>query len=192
MLHHTASPKSGDAPTLNVCKNGRPNLPGPLCQIVLGRSGKAYVLAANRCNHAGDGAQQVLDRVKKDEPVIGNAVTNKYADVKGLSGNGYFYGIEVENTGTGEDYPDAQIQALAKICAAICTWRGWTANRVIHHRQWTIRKVDMSYKGDMPSMVAQMMDTGTLSFGISFCEEEEAPFPPDAEAGSPQEDHDEP
>ena len=192
MLHHTAGPKSGDAPTLNVCINGRPDLPGPLCHIVLARSGKAHVIAAGRTNHAGDGAQQVLDRVKKDLPVLGNAVTNKYQDVKGLSGNGYFYGIEVENTGTGEPYPDAQVQALAKICAAICDWKGWSSNRVVHHRQWTVRKSDMSLKVDMPSLVAQMMDTGTAHFGISFCEEEEAPFPPGVEAGSPQEDHDEP
>jgi N-acetylmuramoyl-L-alanine amidase len=192
MLHHTAGPAGGDAPTLNVCRKGRPDLPGPLCQIVLGRSGKAYVLAAGRTNHAGDGAQQVLDKVKKDQPVIGNAITNKYKDVKGLSGNGYFYGIEVENTGRGEAYPGAQIEALAKICAAICTWRKWSANRVIHHRQWTMRKMDMSYKGDMPSMVAQMMDAGVLSFGESFCEEEEAPFPPELENASPQEEYDEP
>lgn len=192
MLHHTAGPKNGDAPTLNVCVNGRPDLPGPLCHIVLARSGIAHVIAGGRANHAGDGAQQVLDRVKKDDPVIGNAVTNKYADVKGLSGNGYFYGIEVENTGVGEAYSDAQVNALAKICAAICQWKGWSSNRVIHHRQWTARKCDMSLKVDMPALVAQMMDTGTAHFGVSFCEEEEAPFPPDVLAGSPQEDRDEP
>lgn len=193
MLHHTAGPKTGDAPTLSVCKNGRPDLSGPLCHIVLGRSGKAYVIANKRANHAGDGAQQVLNKVLKDEPVVGNAVTNKYADVKGLSGNGYFFGIEVENSGTGEAYPDVQTEALARICAAICQWKGWSANRVIHHRQWTSRKIDMSYKADVPAMVAQIMDTGTLHFGISFADEsDEAPFPPEAIAGSPQEEQNEP
>lgn len=192
MLHHTAGPKNGDAPSLQLCIDGRPGLSGPLVQMVLARSGKTHVIAANRCNHAGDGAQQVLDLVKKDEPVVGNAVTNKYKDVPGLSGNGYFYGIEVENTGVGEAYPDAQIEALGKICAAICQSRGWSANRIIHHRQWTIRKADMSYKGDIPGLVAQLMDTGTPQFGISFAEEEEAPFPSGVHANSPQEDHDEP
>lgn len=192
MLHHTAGPKNGDAPSLGTCLNGRPGLSGPLCHIVLARSGKAHVLAANRCNHAGDGAQQVLDLVKKDEPVVGNAVTNRYKDVPGLSGNGYFYGIEVENSGVGEAYPDVQIEALSKICAAICQARGWTANRVVHHRQWTIRKADMSYKGDIPGLVAQIMDTGTAHFGVSFSEEDETPFPPGVEASSPQEDQDEP
>lgn len=193
MLHHTAGPKAGDAPSLSLVKNGRPDLSGPLCHILLARSGKAHVIAAGRCNHAGDGAQQVLELVKQDKPVVGNAVTNRYKDVPGLNGNGYFYGIEVENSGVGEAYPDVQIEALGKICAAICSWKGWSANRVVHHRQWTIRKADMSYKGDIPSMVGKVMDTGALHFGISFCEEEEeAPFPPEALAGSPQEDHDEP
>lgn len=193
MLHHTAGPKNGDAPTLPICINGRPDLPGPLCHIVLARSGKAHVIAGGRTNHAGDGAQQVLDKVKKDQSVTNNAVTNGYKDVKGLSGNGYFYGIEVENTGVGEPYSDAQIQALVNICAAICSWRGWTSNRVIHHRQWTARKVDMSYKADIPSMVAQVMDAGTISFTECFAEDtDEAPFPPEALAAPPQEEHDEP
>lgn len=191
MLHHTAGPKNGDVPSLGVCKNGRPGLSGPLVQIVLARSGKVHVIAANRCNHAGNGAKEVLDLVKADQPVIGNAVTNKYKDVPDLSGNGYFYGIEVENNGVGEEYPDVQIEVLGKICAAICQSRGWSANRIVHHRQWTTRKADMSYKGDIPGLVAQIMDTGTPQFGISFSEEEEAPFPPGVHASSPQEEQDE-
>lgn len=192
MLHHTAGPAKGDAPTVQLCLNGRSDLKGPLCHIVLARSGKAHVIAGLRANHAGPGAQEVLAKVKADQPVVGNAVTNKYKDVTVPSGNEAFYGIEVENTGTGEDYPDVQVEALAKICAAICNWKGWSANRVIHHRQWTSRKFDMSLKFDMPALVGQMMDTGTAYFGVSFCEEEEAPFPPEVLAGSPQEDHDEP
>jgi hypothetical protein len=35
-----------DAPTLNLCTNGRSDLPGPLCQIVFGRTGIVYVIAA--------------------------------------------------------------------------------------------------------------------------------------------------
>lgn len=192
MLHHTAGPKSGESPSLKTCLDGRPGLSGPLCHIVLGRSGKAYVLAANRCNHAGDGSRPVLEKVKKDEPVVGNAATNGYKDEPGLSGNGYFYGIEVENSGVGEAYPDAQIDALGRICAALCQAHGWSANRVVHHRQWTIRKADMSYKGDIPGLVGQIMDTGTPHFGVSFSEEDEAPFPPGVEANSPQEEQDEP
>jgi hypothetical protein len=182
MVHHTAGGKKGDAPTLSVCVNGRVdpknpknNLAGPLCHIVLARSGKAHVVAANIANHAGPGAQQVLDLVRKDEPITADARVRNYKDT--ISGNAFFYGIEVENAGVADDpYPDVQITALGNICAALCKAHGWSASRVVHHRQWTARKIDMSYKADLPGIVAQMMDTGMIHFGISFgLEEEEGP-----------------
>jgi len=167
MVHHTAGPKTGDAPSLRVCRDGRPDLRGPLCHIFLARSGKVHVLGANITNHAGKGAQQVLDLVRRDKPVEGNARDNKYADA--IFGNQWFYGIEVENSGQkGDAYPDAQIDALAHICATICQAHNWTANRVVHHRQWTSRKIDMSWRGDLPSMVAQYMDTLTVSFSTGM------------------------
>lgn len=165
MVHHTAGPKGGDAPLLGVCESGRPDLPGPLCHIYLTRSGKAHVLAANIANHAGPGAKEVLELVRKSEPVTGNARDHKYAD--SVSGNPFFYGIEVENSGTERDpYPGPQIEALGRICAAICQAHDWSATRVIHHRQWTARKIDMSYRGDLPGMVAQYMDSDNIYFGV--------------------------
>ena len=37
--HHTATPSAGPNnpnPTLNLCINGRSDLPGPLCQVMIG------------------------------------------------------------------------------------------------------------------------------------------------------------
>lgn len=165
MLHHTAGPKKGESPTLGVCLRGRPDLPGPLCHVFVARSGKAHLLAAKIANHAGPGSREVLELVRRDEGVIGNARDHKYVDA--APGNQSFYGIEVENSGTAADpYPSAQIDALATICAAICQAHRWSANRVIHHRQWTARKIDMSYRGDLPGLVAQKMDAGAACFGI--------------------------
>jgi hypothetical protein len=158
MVHHTAGPKTGDAPCLGICVNGRPDLSGPLCHILLARSGKVHVIGANIANHAGMGARQVLDAVRKDEPITKNAKDNKYAD--SIGGNQFFYGIEVENAGVASDpYPAAQMEALARICAILCNAHSWSANRVIHHRQWTSRKIDMSWRGDLASSVAQYMDS---------------------------------
>ncbi|MBK9264047.1 MAG: N-acetylmuramoyl-L-alanine amidase [Polyangiaceae bacterium] len=163
MVHHTAGPKTGDAPCLSICVNGRPDLSGPLCHILLSRSGKVHLIAANIANHAGKGARQVLDLVRKDEPVTKNARDNRYVD--SIGGNQFFYGIEVENAGVaGDPYPPAQLEALARICAIICNAHSWSANRVIHHRQWTSRKIDMSWRGDLPGMVAQYMDSLVISF----------------------------
>ncbi len=166
MLHHTAGPKSGDAPSLSTCINGRSDLPGPLCHIVLGRSGTAHLIAANIANHAGRGAKEVLDLVRRDEPMSGDAKDHRYKDA--LVGNQFFYGIEVENAGVhGDPYPEEQIDALVGICAAICSAHGWTANRVVHHRQWTSRKPDMSYGGDLPGLVAQKMNAPVLVKNIA-------------------------
>lgn len=181
MLHHTAGPRSGDAPLLDVCLNGRPDLAGPLCNIYLSRSGKAHVLAANTANHAGMGAREVLELVKRGEDVTGNAVSNDLKDSVG--GNIYFYGIEIENSGAaGDPYPPAQMEALAKNCAALCVVHRWSPSRVIHHRQWTARKIDMSFRGDVPGMVAQYMDSNSIHFGEGE-DPSEPMFEPEGEGG---------
>ncbi len=176
MVHHTAGPAKGDAPCLSTCINGRPDLSGPLCHILLARSGKVHLIAGNIANHAGKGAQQVLDMVRKDEPVTKNARERGFAD--SIGGNQFFYGIEVENAGLASDpYPPAQLEALARICAILCNAHSWSANRVIHHRQWTSRKIDMSWRGDLSSSVAQYMDALVIHLG-----ENEDPTPPEWEA----------
>lgn len=163
MVHHTAGPRVGDAPCLSTCVQGRPDLAGPLCHILLARSGKVHLIAANIANHAGLGARQVLDAVQRDQPIFKNAKNNGYVDA--ISGNPFFYGIEVENAGVASDpYPPAQLEALACICAILCSAHGWSANRVIHHRQWTSRKIDMSWRGDLPGTVAQCMDQLVIQF----------------------------
>jgi hypothetical protein len=148
MVHHTAGPKTGDAPSLDLCVRGRPDLAGPLANFVVARSGTVHLVAAGRANHAGMGAKELLELVRRDAPVVGNAKDHRYVD--SVSGNAFFYGIEVENAGDGKDpYPAAQLEALAKLCAALCGAHGWSARRVVHHRQWTARKIDMSYRGDL-------------------------------------------
>lgn len=181
MIHHTGTPDEGDAPTLCLCLNGRPEVEGPLCHILLSRSGKAHLIAANIANHAGMGAVEVLELLIRDEPVLGNAKDNGYRDT--TAGNPFFYGIEVENSGSRDDcYTEAQIEALTAICAAMCAAHGWSATRVVHHRQWTSRKIDMSYRGDLPGLVAQKMDTGAIYFSVAE-EASEPMWEPECESG---------
>src|SRR5262245_36671178 len=51
ICHHTAGPRLGNMPSLRTLIEGRPDLPGPLAQLGLGRDGTYYVVAAGRCNH---------------------------------------------------------------------------------------------------------------------------------------------
>src|SRR5690349_1480983 len=53
--HHTAGPAEGDHPSLDTIIHGREGLAGPLAQILLSRSGVAYLAAAGTANHAGRG-----------------------------------------------------------------------------------------------------------------------------------------
>ena len=55
LCHHTAGGKNGNMPSLDLLVKGRPDLPGPLSQLGLGRDGTYYIIAAGRCNHAGKG-----------------------------------------------------------------------------------------------------------------------------------------
>ena len=98
MCHHTAGPKKGNMPSLGLVTNGRPDLPGPLAQLCLGRDGTYFVVAAGRCNHAGAGNWQGI-----------------------TTGNTSFIGIEAENTGLANDlpWPSIQHEAYARGVAAI-------------------------------------------------------------------------
>ncbi|MBV9108402.1 MAG: N-acetylmuramoyl-L-alanine amidase [Gemmatimonadetes bacterium] len=172
MNHHTACAEHGNAPSLKVCTTGRPAahgepaLPGPLCHILLGRDGTAYLIAGDRarCNHAGKGSSVVLEEVRQGIAPPANASARGLAD--DTDGNTYFYGIEVENDGVGEAYSQQQIEALIRINAAICRWKGWTESQIIHHREWTRRKSDMSWKGDLRGEVGALLSPPPTADGV--------------------------
>jgi hypothetical protein len=64
ICHHTAGPASGDYPSLNVVRDGRPDLKGPIAQLGLGRTGTWHVIAAGKAWHAGS---------TKDDSLYGNS-----------------------------------------------------------------------------------------------------------------------
>lgn len=137
IVHHT-----GGQNDLNTVINGRFDLPGPLANLYSDRDDPFTItlISGGRCNHAGAGSQKVLDETRLGIAPSGDAVARGLID--GPNGNGYFYGFECENKGTGQPWPVAQLESMAKVCAAICRHHNWTANRVIGHREWTKRKPD--------------------------------------------------
>ncbi len=122
LIHDTGVPtRSGDAPSLQTCIDGRNDLPGPLCQLLIARSAAVYVIAGGRCNHAGEGAMP---------PTI---PTN--------AGNSLLAGIELENTGNGtEPWPTAQVRAAQIATAVILRKAGPAAPtaRVWGHREYAL------------------------------------------------------
>jgi hypothetical protein len=117
--HHTAGGRTGDCPSLGICINGRSDLPGPLCNVLMGRSNTCYVVAAGRANHAGSGGW------------------------RGLSGNSSVYGIERENCGSDiEPWRPDQTDAAARAHAALIEGRA-PADMVCEHKEWApARKID--------------------------------------------------
>lgn len=128
ICHHTATPgKNANMPTLNTLIQGRPDLPGPLAQLGLGRDGTYYVIAAGRCNHAGSG--------------VWKGVT---------TGNSSFIGIEGENTGLADDspWPQVQMDAYHRGVAAILAHIGNSADFCAGHKEFALppgRKTDPSF-----------------------------------------------
>lgn len=119
--HHTASRSTTKAPSLGIVTNGRPDVPGPLCNVLIARNGVCYVVASGRSNNAGTGSWQ------------------------GISGNTNTFGIEAENNGTGEPWPAAVLDAMVRVNAAVTTHLGLPAERCIGHKEWTSRKIDPNF-----------------------------------------------
>lgn len=95
--HHTGvtSTSQNPGPTLRTLIEGRPDLPGPLCQWSVRHDGAVVVIAAGRANHAG--------RIGKPG-VAGMPL--------GADGNALALGDEVDTNGT-QPLPDAQRRAIA-------------------------------------------------------------------------------
>lgn len=135
LCHHTAGPLTGDAPSLHVVINGRPDLAGPLSQLFLSRSGIWHCVAAGKAWHAGAG--------------VWKGVTD---------GNAHFIGIEAENAGTPADHwPQGQVESYARGVAAILGKIGASSDMCAGHKEYATppgRKTDPSF--DMPAFRAKV------------------------------------
>lgn len=134
MIHHTVTPSLSG--TLDLCYDGRSDLPGPLCHGVIAKDGTIYLVGNGRANHAGSGDGDVLDAVRRDTPLPTDNETD-------TDGNIYFYGFECINLGDGKDpWPEEQVDSIVRASAALCRAHGWPQGRVIGHLEWQPGKVD--------------------------------------------------
>lgn len=117
VAHHDAIATRWTTPP-GLLISGRPDLAGPLCNTALQSTGKVWMVAAGRANHAGTGGW------------------------RGLVGNSTVWGTEAQNAGTGQEWPDEQIDAYTRLSAALAEFFGFTPEMVCRHAEWTSRKID--------------------------------------------------
>lgn len=132
LCHHTAtSIRTSVAAVLRLLVHGRSDLPGPLCQLSLGRDGTVYIVAAGRANHAG--------------------VAKSAGTVAAGDGNVLYIGIEAQNDGVGEKWPAAQYDAyvlLAAVLSVEITHN--SANTVQGHKETSVTgKIDPTFSMDV-------------------------------------------
>ncbi len=158
LWHHTATNRSAfaraNAPTLSMCTYGRadPWLPGPLCNIVFGRDGTVYLVAAGLANHAGRGSA---------------------AGIPDDMGNYYLIGIEMESSGIAPwDWTDDQLRVAPYLGAAL--EKAYAASLQLGHLEYSSEgKIDPAgWPGGMDglrdSINAIMAGTISVQSSISY------------------------
>ncbi|MFE7514400.1 peptidoglycan-binding protein, partial [Streptomyces sp. NPDC057540] len=151
MIHHTVS--TGTTSSVAMCFNGYEGLPGPLCHGVIAKDGTVHLVGNGRANHAGGGDPSVLRAVTSETYGDTPPAPRVHQGSPGaVDGNSRFYGFECINLGNGIDpWPAAQLDAIARVSAALCRAHGWGARSVIGHKEWSDWKNDPRGFG-MPTM----------------------------------------
>ncbi|WP_299051522.1 N-acetylmuramoyl-L-alanine amidase [uncultured Nocardioides sp.] len=133
LWHHTAAPSSASNPhpALNICINGRSDLPGPLCHALVDYHGVFHVISANRANHAGRSAGS--------------------GPIPAGDGNTLMIGWEIDYAGDGgggvrQQMTTAQYNASVTATAAVLDRLGRDSSYARGHRETsTTGKIDPSF-----------------------------------------------
>lgn len=116
MWHHTASPVSWDGTRdATYIATGAPAR--PISQTYIPRTGVLHILAAGACNHGGRGG-----------PVAGWLPQDRANTMVGAT--------EMGNAGTGEPWPQVQIDASVAFAAELSLWFGFGVDRHIGHKEY--------------------------------------------------------
>jgi hypothetical protein len=125
MNHHTASyPSQGNTPCLFICKHGRSDLVGPLCNGYMGYDRIYRIITMGLANHPGAGGPFTADGVTlpKDSARIGS------------------WGTEFE--GGYLDWTADMMEAMGLADVALARWMKRPVTSQLEHSTWTPRKSD--------------------------------------------------
>jgi hypothetical protein len=97
-----------------MCINGRPDLSGPLCHVVIGYDGVCHVIAAGRANHAGS--------------------CNGFGPFSSGDGNSQLIGFEIDYNGT-QPMSAAQWDAASRGSSACLKRFGRSSDYAARHEE---------------------------------------------------------
>ncbi|MBB3038947.1 peptidoglycan recognition protein family protein [Hoyosella altamirensis] len=118
MCHHTAGGGPND---WQVVLNGRPDLPGPLSNLVLEKDGTYRVIASGVCWHAGRGSWPGWPTDNANWHVIGiEAVSRGVPDAQGRY-----------------DWTPEQLDAYVRGCAVLARRAGFPVRNVVGHKEYS-------------------------------------------------------
>lgn len=126
MHHHTVSrPSSGKTPCLYICKHGRPDVPGPLCNGYGGYDQIYRIITMGLANHPGLGGPITIDGV---------TVPKNSARIS-------TWGTEWE--GGIETWPEYMLEFMGRADNALADWMGRPVTSQMEHKTWAPdRKID--------------------------------------------------
>jgi len=140
MLHHTAGVNSE-----RYIAYGNPYAPVRAAHFLVKEDGKVVVMSGSGAYHAGRGGPWRFPRKGKDVVIPEDG------------GNSRLWGIEIESLGKSArvgkgEFPEGmnteQVVSTAFLCAALLNAGrpgagSWPVSRVISHKMWTSRKIDV-------------------------------------------------
>lgn len=124
LCHHDAVKPVPNRRTITppIIANGHSGLPGPISQLLITDDAVVHVIAGGSANHAGKGR------------IPGTVWTD---------GNARLIGIEVNNSGVGEEWSAKLLEAYCTTVAAILHHLGLDSSRAIAHKEFAPgRKID--------------------------------------------------
>jgi hypothetical protein len=141
VIHHVGSDASQSGSYLDfLFRDGRSDVPAPLCNVATQMDGDLHLGAlGGRANHAGRGSSGTLAKVRSGNYDGYAAGISPGPD--DMNGNPHYYGNECCFDG-GQPMTRAMWVSTVLWCAAICDFHGWSALRVIAHKEHSTRKID--------------------------------------------------
>jgi len=144
----------------------RVGLPGPLCHLAPAMvpgtdQARVWLIGWGNTNHAGLGSARVADLIARGE------YQGQAPGPDAVDGNTLLWGLEYLHPGDSTPWPDALLDVGHRAACALSEACGWSRpawpGSQLEHREWTTRKIDRSWTGDVRAAVHAIAEGDTVA-----------------------------